>query len=630
MESFFNSLIYGLAQIIAKLMNLIVDVCNTLCGIPDTSGKSILVDIISPGSISGKAMYYIFGAFCIITGLISLTLAMFESFRVKSEDGIAPVKPYAGVLKGVMHMFLVSALFVFVIMAIGEVGKLFQMIFDENVKLGSEILKKCFDTSTLELKDIERWNNLWLDGAVPSWDLIKGVKGMGTKFNLWQALFSLCVVISPLMGIVYYMGKRLVGIIILFAISPVAFAMYPIDDGHAKAEWYKDMKGTLLGGIVMMIMFSVMLTFMSAIYGMTLVSGDSIINGIFQAFVVGAGVAYLISLTKQVLKYLGCDDALLSTIKNTSPMRALRAVKSGVKSLAGKSSRSRGKGATAPKADGESEESNAHMLQSTSRNAAKARTSVNVRARHSRGESSSNGSARSRMFKSSGNGHATKPGSIATSANHTKRNGGAVSAGGSTKVQRTSDRGNIRASGKVAAGSTKVQDKKGNKDIELFSSALNKFAKQLAKIIKSEPNRASGLRSLTAIKDGAKQLANGKADSKGGSAQGGNMAKPTRATSGKLHATTPHAADTKRQQITAKTSSTVMRYSVNNRTAIAVKNDSKADNNTNAAIKRMQSSLNRTDRQLAESAAKIKKISSNVQSIPRKIARTVVVKLPKK
>lgn len=328
-EKFF----YGLVQIFAKAIDLIVSVCQQICGIPDKDGKSILVDLISPDA-NGGAIYITFAVMISITIIFSMLIAMAESFRFKQEYGITPFKPYINVLKSATYMIVISFCFPIVIMIIGQLGQVVQNSVGSGngQSIGSTILMNCFDSSKLSGGELTDWHNAWSNG-IPSWQaLAEASKNTVQTFNVWQSIISVGVMISPLIGIFMYMGKRLINILMLYVVSPIAFAMLPRDEGYAKDEWFKDMKSALLGGIVIMVIFTLFINISPMLYTVELVKGDNLMNSLFQSALVGAGAMCVLSVGKAVLKFMGCDDTMFA-IQSASPMRALGAIKRGAGSI---------------------------------------------------------------------------------------------------------------------------------------------------------------------------------------------------------------------------------------------------------------------------------------------------------
>lgn len=329
MDLIFNpaKFFYGLVQIFAKSIDLIVSVCQQICGIPDKNGKSILVDLISPDA-NDSTIYITFAIMIGITITLSLFNAMAESFNFKNETGITPYKPYANVFKSATYMIVISFCFPIVILLVGQLGHVVQDLVagGNDQTIGATILMNCFDTNNLSANDFLKWQNAWSNG-IPDWNiLLEANSNVVQTFNVWQSIISIGVMISPLIAIFMYMCKRLINILMLYVVSPIAFAMMPRDEGFAKDEWFNNMKSALLGGIIIMIIFTLFINISPMLYTIELVADDNLMNSLFQSALVGAAAMCVLSVGKTVLKFMGCDDKMLA-MQSASPMRALGAIK---------------------------------------------------------------------------------------------------------------------------------------------------------------------------------------------------------------------------------------------------------------------------------------------------------------
>lgn len=617
---FFEKLIYDLVSLIAKMMDLVITVCKTLCGIPDASGNSQLLNLIQPSSTSGTVLICIFAGFCVVTGLIATVIAMVESFNVKATDGFSPQKPYIDVLKGILHMFLVAALFYVVVLLVGNFGTIFEegmsaisnaLGMSTSNTLGGRLLQNCFNSSGLNDANSTLWTNAWANGATPSWKVIKGIGDISTTFNAWQSIISVFVVAMPLFGILTYMAKRLVNIMLLFTIAPVAFSMYPLDDGHAKTEWYKDMKGALLGGVIMMLMLNLFLLISGVMFNSEKpLVPDPVMNGIAQAFILGAGVSMLISITKTVLKYLGCDDALLANMKSMSPMRSLKAIGRGVKSVGAKTKakiQSKRAGGASPEKDSEGGDEREQLQRTTNRIAGNRKGNVpRVRVDRSVGGGSApiNGakppSGGLKISRYSTRDEFAKPPKVApkpiekpTAIPREKmiaKNGQVDNA----KIKRTT------------SDKAKAESKK-NKEVESFTKALDKFTKAILKLTKP-----------TVKVDGkAKQPI--KIERKREITKGGKpnaiAIKPTQ------------IGDNKNKPVGGLPSRVIKPVSNVNTNISTTTNVRPTINGVSnkAGDFGLKQSIKHNEQMLRQNMDKLKKINTNIQAMPRKVTKNITI-----
>lgn len=620
---FFEKLIYDLVSLVAKMMDLVVGVCNTLCGIPDSAGNSQLYNLIQPTSTSGKVLIGIFSGLCIVTGLIATVIAMVESFNVKAADGFSPQKPYIDVLKGIMHMTVVAALFYTVVLLVGAVGTLIEdgmrtisgsLGISSSDTLGGRLLQNCFDSSSLQDKEIDDWSAAWASGAIPQWRDIKGIGDISKTFNSWQAIITVFVVAAPLFGILTYMAKRLINIMLLFTVAPIAFSMYPLDDGHAKSEWYKDMKGAVLGGVVMMIMLNLFLLISGIMFDAEhpLIKGDPVMNGIAQTFILGAGISMLISITKIVLKYLGCDDTLLANMKSMSPVRSLKAIGSGIKTVGAKAkSKIQSRRGASPESDTDGGGNERERLQRTTNRISASRKASLSR---SRMVSSSGGATGSDVNKPSGaskkiaravsNGDYARAPKIAPKLIEKST---AIPRARMTAKSGQIDNAKLKNAHRVDKASVKADSKK-NKDVESISKALDKFTKAILKLTKPAikiDGKAKQPAKIERKREVAKVVAKASAIAIKPTQGGSNTGKPT---------------------------GTVK---VTNKPAINVTNTIKATTNMRPTINGasnkagdygLKQSIKRNEQMLRQNMDKLKKMNSNILAMPRKVTKSITIK----
>lgn len=323
-----NKFFYDLIAIFANLIDVAVSVCNKICGIPDEAGNNLIQNFFDEQIVG-----YIFLALGTIAVIFGLCVAMAETMRTKSEEGVTVLQPYADYGKGMLWMLGILAAFPLFILIIGIIGGIILEGLNGDLTLGEQILRNCFDTSEIKTEDINDWSSIWEGVGAPSWADIKGAnKDVAGTFNAWIGLLGVGVITFPLIGIVVYMAKRLINIILLYAVAPISFGLYPVDGGVAKTEWVKDMKGALIGGVVVMVMLQVFLLISGSIMKLEL-GNDNITNMIYRSIIMGVGASTILAVTKNVLKYFGCDDQLLGTVGQFTAGRAFGAVKRGVSSM---------------------------------------------------------------------------------------------------------------------------------------------------------------------------------------------------------------------------------------------------------------------------------------------------------
>lgn len=307
-----------------------VSVCNQICGIPDEAGNNLIQNFFDEQIVG-----YAFLALGTIAVIFGLCIAMAETMRTKSEEGVTVLQPYIDYGKGMLWMLGILAAFPLFILIIGIIGGIILEGLNGDLTLGEQILRNCFDTSSIAADESKliSWNSIWDGTGIPSWADIKGAnKEVAGTFNAWIGLLGVGVITFPLIGIVVYMAKRLINIILLYAVAPISFGLYPADGGVAKTEWVKDMKGALIGGVVVMMMLQIFLLISGSIMKLEL-GNDNITNMIYRSIIMGVGASTILAVTKNVLKYFGCDDQLLGTVGQFTAGRAFGAVKRGVSSM---------------------------------------------------------------------------------------------------------------------------------------------------------------------------------------------------------------------------------------------------------------------------------------------------------
>lgn len=324
-----NKFFYDLIVIFSNLIDVSVSVCNKICGIPDEAGNNLIQNFFDEQIVG-----YIFFALGTIAMIFGLCVAMAETLRTKSEEGVTVLQPYADYGKGMLWMLGILAAFPLFILVIGIIGGIILEGLDGDLTLGKQILKNCFDTTGLGGDSyVADWNLIWEGSNIPSWADIKGVnKEVAGTFNAWIGLLGVGVITFPLIGIVVYMAKRLLNIILLYAVAPISFGLYPADGGVAKTEWVKDMKGALIGGVVVMVVLQIFLLISGSIMKLEL-GNDNVTNMIYRSIIMGVGASTILVVTKNVLKYFGCDDQLLGTVGQFTAGRAFGAVRRGLSSV---------------------------------------------------------------------------------------------------------------------------------------------------------------------------------------------------------------------------------------------------------------------------------------------------------
>lgn len=324
-----NKFFYDLIAIFSNLIDVAVSVCNKICGIPDEAGNNLIQNFFDEQIVG-----YIFLALGTVAMIFGLCVAMAETLRTKSEEGVTVLQPYADYGKGMLWMLGILAAFPLFILFIGIIGGIILEGLDGDLTLGEQILRNCFDTSELKSEAATRdWNAIWEGSSTPSWADIKGVnKEVAGTFNAWIGLLGVGVITFPLIGIVVYMAKRLLNIILLYAVAPISFGLYPADGGVAKTEWVKDMKGALIGGVVVMVVLQIFLLISGSIMKLEL-GNDNVTNMIYRSIIMGVGASTILVVTKNVLKYFGCDDQLLGTVGQFTAGRAFGAVRRGLSSV---------------------------------------------------------------------------------------------------------------------------------------------------------------------------------------------------------------------------------------------------------------------------------------------------------
>lgn len=324
-----NKFFYDLIAIFSNLIDVAVSVCNKICGIPDEAGNNLIQNFFDEQIVG-----YIFLALGTIAMLFGLCVAMAETLRTKSEEGVTVLQPYADYGKGMLWMFGILAAFPLLILVIGIIGGIILEGLDGDLTLGKQILKNCFDTTSIlnNEDNTQKWNAIW-EGNTPSWNDIKiANSNVAGTFNAWIGLLGVGVITFPLIGIVVYMAKRLLNIILLYAVAPISFGLYPADGGVAKTEWVKDMKGALIGGVVVMVVLQIFLLISGSIMKLEL-GNDNVTNMIYRSIIMGVGASTILVVTKNVLKYFGCDDQLLGTVGQFTAGRAFGAVRRGLSSV---------------------------------------------------------------------------------------------------------------------------------------------------------------------------------------------------------------------------------------------------------------------------------------------------------
>lgn len=325
-----NKFFYDLIAIFANLIDVAVSVCNQICGIPDEAGNNLIQNFFDEQIVG-----YAFLALGTIAVIFGLCIAMAETMRTKSEEGVTVLQPYVDYGKGMLWMLGILAAFPLFILIIGIIGGIILEGLNGDLTLGEQILRNCFDTSSIteNTGKMSEWNAIWDGTGIPSWADIKGAnKEVAGTFNAWIGLLGVGVITFPLIGIVVYMAKRLINIILLYAVAPISFGLYPADGGVAKTEWVKDMKGALIGGVVVMMMLQIFLLISGSIMKLELGS-DNVTNMIYRSIIMGVGASTILAVSKNVLKYFGCDDQLLGTVGQFTAGRAFGAVKRGVSSM---------------------------------------------------------------------------------------------------------------------------------------------------------------------------------------------------------------------------------------------------------------------------------------------------------
>lgn len=370
-----NKFFYDLIAIFSNLIDVAVSVCNKICGIPDEAGNNLIQNFFDEQIVG-----YIFLALGTIAMIFGLCVAMAETLRTKSEEGVTVLQPYVDYGKGMLWMIGVLAAFPLFILIIGIIGGIILDGLDGDLTLGEQILRNCFDTSSIIGNEgkLSDWNAIWDVAGIPSWADIKGAnKDVADTFNAWIGLLGVGVITFPLIGIVVYMAKRLINIILLYAVAPISFGLYPADGGVAKAEWVKDMKGALIGGVVVMVMLQVFLFISGSIMKLEL-GTDNVTNMIYRSIIMGVGASTILVVSKNVLKYFGCDDQLLGTVGQFTAGRAFGAVRRGISSVKNRVKSRAGSSASSNSAEAETTSTQESLMVMSNKVASMRKSAMNA------------------------------------------------------------------------------------------------------------------------------------------------------------------------------------------------------------------------------------------------------------
>ena len=127
------------------------------------------------------------------------------------------------------------------------------------------------------------------------------------EFNIIMGGAAAVIIGWNLMGVVFLLIKRALELAILFMISPVAVALYPLDDGAATASWRKAWQGRILAPTTIIFAYNIFFTLIKLLdidnIGLPYWFIDSKIFGLFWTLVV---VMCMSSLLKTASKLL-CD-----------------------------------------------------------------------------------------------------------------------------------------------------------------------------------------------------------------------------------------------------------------------------------------------------------------------------------
>ena len=138
-----------------------------------------------------------------------------------------------------------------------------------------------------------------------------------THFNILMGAFSACIIAWNIVGVSILLIKRGLELAILFMISPIAVALYPLDDGAATKGWRKDFFSRTVAPVAIVFTFNIFFTLMNLLSynNLTLVSSLVVYTGgLFGLFWNLIVVVCMSSLLKtasgMICKLIGADDLL--------------------------------------------------------------------------------------------------------------------------------------------------------------------------------------------------------------------------------------------------------------------------------------------------------------------------------
>ena len=135
-------------------------------------------------------------------------------------------------------------------------------------------------------------------------------------FNLILGGFAAFVIAWNLFGVVILLLKRGFELAILFMISPIAVALYPLDDGEATKGWRKSFQSRVLAPVAIVFSFNVFFTLMSLVtYNnvsfTTNIFGLGALFKLFWDLVIVSAMASLLKTASSMLcSIIGADDLL--------------------------------------------------------------------------------------------------------------------------------------------------------------------------------------------------------------------------------------------------------------------------------------------------------------------------------
>ena len=321
----FYKIIFFMMTTIAKILDVIIDFCRMLLGLPATNGSSVgsntIYQVLSDEQVIMALVWVVIVS--IILCFIFAVIRIVRGWLREEDDGaVSKAKAVKGIVTSIGSMLLIPTFVVLLIMSTTAVAQ----VVDNGTRGNSDEYQPSYGTqiifSPVGPENLtEEGRTIYgesgsenLDAVMKAYEREGGGYYALTKYVNKNAYFQsfimpflgLCIMVFTIGMSAIIVGQRLFYIVFLYVISPITASTRPLDDGTRYKKWMEIMLGKLFSCYGVIIALNIFILVAPIVAGLEFFD-NAFANGVAKLVIYISGAIAASGANQLVSQLIGSD-----------------------------------------------------------------------------------------------------------------------------------------------------------------------------------------------------------------------------------------------------------------------------------------------------------------------------------